>query len=166
MQIVNTSSSLKQLRKNISYGHQTAGQVPSPGEESLGPLVTKGWISSSGLQLAARGLALRSELGSAKPDSFKQFLSLSPWQEKLPQNIPETCEWDKQMCSALPTSSCTQDSVSPRNQHKSNSNKTQTNIRSRMQPKEEAEVFWGIQGIDFGKSIPYKSQKSSPTPQF
>lgn len=78
MQIVNTSSSLKQLRENISYGHQTAGQVPSPGEESLGPLVTKGWISSSGLQLAARGLALRSELGSAKPDPFKQSFSLFP----------------------------------------------------------------------------------------
>lgn len=164
MQIVNTSSSLKQLRENISYGHQTAGQVPSPGE--FGAPGHKGLDQQFWAAACSQGPCTTLWAGISKAWPIQaEFLSLSPRQEKLPQNIPETCEWDKQMCSALPTSSCTQDSVSPRN-HKSNSNKTQTNIRSRMQPKEEAEVFWGIQGIDFGKSIPYKSQKDSPALQF
>lgn len=71
----------------------------------------------------------------------------------------ETCEWDRQMCSAYPTSSHTQDSVSPGNQHISNSNKTHANMSLRMQPK-EAGVFGDIQGIGSVKSMPYVTQKA------
>lgn len=75
-----------------------------------------------------------------------------PMAEEVTTEHSDVWEWDKQMGSAHPTSSCTQ--------HMSNnSNKTQANISWRMQPK-EAEMFWDIEGIGLGYSILYVTQKA------
>lgn len=140
----------------------TAGQIPSPEEESLGPLDTKGCFSSSAAGASHPALSWDQQsltrLGT---------VSLSfPWQEHEHRNHRtlrelwvQVHEWDKQMCSAHPTSSCTQDSVSPRNQHTSKRNKTHANISSRKQPK-KAEVVGDTQGVGFAKSILYVTQKA------
>lgn len=148
----------------------TAGQVPTAQEERLGPPVTKGWISSSRLHLAARGRTPRSELGSAKADPLQHRFSLflhcgRRYHSMFSNVVVQLHKWGKKRCCSTPHllmhrtgHSCTQYNVSSWNQHISNTNKTHTNISMRVQPK-KAEVFWDVQGIGFGKTVLYITQK-------
>lgn len=87
MQIVTLQMAWTQFRKNISYSHHNCrASSHRPRGEVGAPRVTKGWVSSLGLQLAAGGRRTGSKLGSAKPDLF---LSLPPLWEKFPQYVQQ-----------------------------------------------------------------------------